>query len=119
MKRALARNIEQSNQMSQKVNELLGEIKDPTIAGMVSDFVPEKTVENKKEQETEGEFEFDKAARMFVPKGDRTAKSNEESAPTEGASLPTAKLQELKTAFDQGLIDDEEYSALKKQLLGL
>ena len=56
---------------------------------------------------------------MFIPKGDRTTKSNEESAPREKSSLPTAKLQELKAAFDQGLIDDEEYSALKKQLLGL
>jgi hypothetical protein len=56
---------------------------------------------------------------MFVPKGGRPAESNQKSSPTEEASLPTAKLQELKTAFDQGLIDDEEYSALKKQLLGL
>ena len=85
---------------------------------MVSELVPEKTVQNSRQRD-EGEFEFDQASRMFIPKEGRSTESSKGSEISKNASLPLAKLQELKTAFDQGLIDADEYSALKKQILGL
>lgn len=48
-----------------------------------------------------------------------TSESINDSLLERQSSLPVKELEELKKAFDQGLIDDEEYSALKKQLLGL
>lgn len=70
-------------------------------------------------QKEQREFDFDKSSRMFIPKRGRSTESTKESAPKEEGSFPKEKLQELKTAFDQGLIDTDEYSALKKQILGL
>ena len=48
-----------------------------------------------------------------------TRESIKESVPRVEGSLPKESLQELKTAFDQALIDADEYSVLKKQILGL
>lgn len=49
----------------------------------------------------------------------KTSESINDSLLERQSNLPVKDLEELKKAFDQGLIDDEEYSALKKQLLGL
>ena len=125
MQSAIQRDREKSRRISryakeefQRVSEILGDINDPDIADMVSEFVPEKTIQNKSQRE-EGEYAFDQASRMFIPKRGRSTESTKESAPKEDGSFPKEKLQELKTAFDQGLIDTDEYSALKKQILGL
>lgn len=70
-------------------------------------------------QKEQREFDFDNSSHMLIPKGGRSIESTKESAPRVEGSLPKESLQELKTAFDQGLIDADEYSALKKQILGL
>lgn len=70
-------------------------------------------------QKEQREFDFDKSSRMFIPKGGRSIESTKESAPRVEGSFPKESLQELKTAFDQGLIDADEYSVLKKQILDL